>query len=40
MIIQSFVPQAVTIHLPLVPGSQPEAWDVSLPKLYNGEAMV
>ena len=34
------VPQPVTIHLPLVPGSQPEAWDISLPKLYNVEAMV
>jgi hypothetical protein len=30
----------VTIYLPLVPGNQPEAWDISLPKLYNVEAMV
>ena len=29
----------VTIYLPLVPGSQPEAWDISLPKLYNMKAM-
>ena len=30
----------VTIYLPPVRGSQPQAGDNSLPKLYNGEAMV
>ena len=31
---------AVTIYLPHVRGSQPQARDISLPKLYNGRAMV
>ena len=35
-----FLSSPVTIYLPLVPGSQPEVWDISLPKLYNVEAMV
>ena len=30
----------VTIYLPHVRGSQPQARDISLPKLYNGRAMV
>ena len=30
----------VTIYLPHVRGSQPPARDISLPKLYNGEAVV
>ena len=29
----------VTICLPHVRGSQPQARDISLPKLYNGSAM-
>ena len=29
----------VTIYLPHVRGSQPQARDISLPKLYNGSAM-
>jgi hypothetical protein len=41
MIALSFdIVSPVTIYLPLVPGNQPEAWDISLPKLYNVEAMV
>ena len=31
---------AVTIYLPHVRGIQPQARDISLPKLYNGRAMV
>ena len=30
----------VTIYLPHVYGSQPQARDISLPKLYNGRAMI
>ena len=33
-------PVSVTIYLPHVRGNQPQTRDISLPKLYNGKAVV